>query len=167
MTDLDAEFVELINTVGPSRARILAATALQIAAEIRAAADALDTAAVGPGQRHILAALPVCTYAQSRFWRYQFADCASRLAGDTTRWGAPVPRCTGEEMALHLILHRATTDTGQTWPDLAEDLFQDNDVLTLYDLPVDQVTGLIGAVQLTPSQWFTEFTTPFPLPPRP
>ncbi|MGN7158223.1 hypothetical protein ACTHRK_19305, partial [Dietzia cercidiphylli] len=83
------------------------------------------------------------------------------------RWGAPVPRCTGEEMALHLILHRTTTATGQSWSDLAEDLFQDNDVLTLYDLPVDAVTGLIGGVQLTPSQWFTEFTTPFPLPPRP
>lgn len=167
MTNLDAEFVELIDTVGPKRARILATTAHQIAVEIRTAADALGTAAASRGQRHILAALPASTYDQSRFWRYQFADCALRLAEDTERWGAPVPRCTGEEMALHLILHRATTDTGQSWPDLAEDLFQDNDVLTLYDLPVDAVTGLIGAVQLAPAQWFTEFTTPFPLPPRP
>jgi hypothetical protein len=70
-------------------------------------------------------------------------------------------------MALRLVLHRTTIDTGQLWSDLAEDLFQDNDVLTLYDLPVDAVTGLIGAVQLPPTQWFTEFTTPFPLPPRP
>lgn len=128
MSNLDAEFAELIDTVGHRRAGILATTAHQIAAEIRAAADALGTAAVGPSQRHILAALPACTYAHSRFWRYQFADCASRLA---------------------------------------EDLFQDNDVLTLYDIPVDAVTGPIGGVQLTPSQWFTEFTTPFPLPPRP
>ena len=167
MSNLDAEFAELIDTVGHRRAGILATTAHQIAAEIRTAADALGTAGVGPGQRHILAALPACTYAQSRFWRYQFADCASRLAEDTERWGAPVPRCTGEEMALHLILHRTTTDTGHSWSDLAEDLFQDNDVLTLYDIPVDAVTGPIGAVQLTPAQWFTEFTTPFPLPPRP
>lgn len=167
MTDLDAEFVDLIDTVGPRRARILATTAHQIATEIRTAADALDTAAVGRGQRHILAALPACTYTQSRFWRYQFADCACRLAEDAERWGAPVPRCTGEEMALHLILHRATDDTGQSWSDLAQELFQDNDVLTLYDLPVDAVTGPIGAVQLTPTQWFTEFTTPFSLPARP
>lgn len=167
MTNLDAEFAELIDTVGHRRAGILATTARKIATEIRTAADALGTAAVGPSQRHILAALPACTYAQSRFWRYQFADCASRLADDSKRWGAPVPRCTGEEMALHLILHRTTTDTGQSWSNLAEDLFQDNDVLTLYDIPVDAVTGPIGAVQLTPAQWFTEFTTPFPLPPRP
>ncbi|MDN5744201.1 MAG: hypothetical protein L0H31_03655 [Nocardioidaceae bacterium] len=66
MTNLDAEFVELIDTVGPRRARILATTAHQIAAEIRTAADALGTAAVGRDQRHILAALPACTYTQSR-----------------------------------------------------------------------------------------------------
>ena len=86
-------------------------------------------------------------------------------------------------MVLHLILRRAAvTDTGlsadqamawpaetdnpDTWVDLASDLFQDDDVLALYDLPAETITRWVGGVNLEPAQWFTEFTTPYPLPER-
>lgn len=183
MTDLDPEFVELIDTVGPRRAGMIDTAAREVATAIRSDADTLGTAAVAGDQLHILNTLPDCTFTQSRFWRYQLAECATRLADDTARWGAPVPRCTGEEMVLHLILTRAAVaDTGlpaaqalawpdypddpATWGDLATDLFQDNDVLALYDLPAHAVTDFAGGIHLAPAQWFTEFTTDFPVPDR-
>lgn len=183
MTELDPEFVDLINTIGPRRAQALAVAAYEIAEQIRTDADLLDTEAVSGQQLQVLAALPPCTFTQSRFWRYQLAECATRLANDTRQWGAPVPRCTGEEMVLHLILTRAAlTDTGlpaakamawpentdnpDTWGDLATDLFQDDDVLALYDLPAEAITKWVGGVNLEPAEWFTEFTTPYPLPER-
>lgn len=183
VTELDPEFVDLINTIGPRRAQALAVAAFEVAEQIRADADLLGTAAVTGDQLQILDALPPCTFTQSHLWRYQLAECATRLANDARQWGAPVPRCTGEEMVLHLILRRAAvTDTGlsadqamawpaetdnpDTWVDLASDLCQDDDVLALYDLPAETITRWVGGVNLEPAQWFTEFTTPYPLPER-
>ncbi|MEW1939409.1 hypothetical protein AB0331_18980, partial [Dietzia maris] len=83
MTNLDAEFAELIDTVGHRRAGILATTARKIATEIRTAADALGTAAVGPSQRHILAALPACTYRSvSNQMRREVLGWAWLVSGD-------------------------------------------------------------------------------------
>ncbi|HEY9313784.1 hypothetical protein [Williamsia sp.] len=182
--DFDPEFAELIDTIGPRRAQALADAGDAVAADIRADADMLDTAPVDGQQLRVLHTLPPTTFGQSRFWRYQLAECATRLAEDARRWGAPVPRCTGEEMVLHLILHRAAAaDTGlplpdalewpddpddpDTWGDLTEYLFQDEDVLTLYDMPAEAIADIVGGVNLTPTEWFTEFTTPFPVPGRP
>lgn len=181
--DLDPKFAELIDTIGHRRAQALADAADAVATDIRVDADLLDTAPVTDQHLVVLHRLPPATFSQSRFWRYQLAECATRLAQDINRWGAPVPRCTGEEMVLHLILRRAAAaDTGlslgqavqwpedpdnpDTWGDLAEYLFQDDDVLTLYDLPTDAITDIVDGVHLTPTEWFTEFTTPFPMPDR-
>jgi hypothetical protein len=187
MTDpaeFDPEFAELIDTIGERRAQVLAAAAHAVATDIRADADLLETAPVAGQQLAVLHTLPPTTFSQSRFWRYQLAECATRLAEDADRWGAPIPRCTGEEMVLHLILHRAAAaDTGlpvpealewpedpddpDTWGDLTEYLFQDEDVLTLYELPAEAIADIVGGVNLMPVEWFTEFTTPFPTPDRP
>ncbi|ORM37534.1 hypothetical protein [Williamsia sp. 1135] len=183
-SDFDPEFVELIDAVGERRAQALIAAAVAVAADIRADADELGTDPVDRQRLRVLSLLPSITFEQSRFWRYQLAECADRLAQDTLRWGAPVPRCTGEEMVLHLIVGRAAAaDTGlpatqamvwsgnpddpDTWGDLSVDLFQDHDVLTLYDVPAEAVTELVGGVNLAPAEWFTEFSTPYPLPDRP
>lgn len=183
-SDLDPEFVELIDAVGERRAQALIAAAVAVAADIRADADELRTDPVDRQRLRVLSLLPSITFGQSRFWRYQLAECADRLAQDTLRWGAPVPRCTGEEMVLHLIVDRAAAaDTGlpatqamawsgnpddpDTWGDLSVDLFQDHDVLTLYDVPAEAVTKLVGGVNLEPVEWFTAFDTAFPVPDRP
>jgi hypothetical protein len=140
------------------------------AADIRADADFLCTAAVNdsnPDDLRVLGALPSQTFDQSQFWRHQLADAATRLGEeDTSRWGTPVPRCTGEEMVLHLILRRAAVaDTGSPpneacgwpdsanprgWGDLFEFLFQDHDVLMLYDMPAEGAESAAGAVNLLP-----------------
>jgi hypothetical protein len=162
----------------------IVAAARALAGEIRADADHLGTAAIHPSNRArltILGSLPPQTFGQSRFWRYQLAAAAEALAGDTDRWGAPVPRCTGEEVVLHLILHRAAADAGssseqvfawpkdpsrdQGWGDFLEYLFQDHDVLMLYDVPEYGMSDL-GTVNIEPRQWFTKFSLPYPVPER-
>ncbi|WP_293003105.1 hypothetical protein [Mycobacterium sp.] len=183
MDDLDAEFLEIIATVGPRRCHIVAA-AEQLAIAIRAEADQLDTAPIDAANQRefaVLGSLPPQTFTQSRLWRYQLANAAEVLAGDTRRWGAPVPRCTGEEMMLHLILRRAAADAGcppqqlfawpddparqHGWGDLFENLFQDNDVLMLYDAAKHGRSDL-GGVNMNPPQWFSEFSLPYPVPSR-
>lgn len=54
-----------------------------------------------------------------------------------------------------------------SWDQLSELLFQDHDVLTLYDLPPEATESLAGGVNLHPVRWFSEFTLPFPMPDRP
>jgi hypothetical protein len=184
MADLDEEFVEIIETVGPRRRAQIAAAARALADDIRADADRLGTAAIHTSNRtqlHVLGWLPQQTFAQSRFWRYQLAAAAEALADETERWGAPVPRCTGEEMVLHLTLHRAAAAAGcpreqvfawptdptrdNGWGDLFEYLFQDHDVLMLYDVPEYGMSDM-GTVNIEPLQWFTEFSLPYPVPDR-
>ena len=186
MDGVDAEFAEIIAEVGSVRAGHIAATADSLAAQIRSEADALGTSSITRANRShvpVLGSLPSQTFSQSRFWRHQFAEAAVALAGDTRRWGAPIPRCTGEEMALHLILHRAAADAGcprgrvldwpdggsattQGWGDLFEYLFEDHDVLMLHHILVEVLEAQRG-VNLAPQQWFTEFATAIELPPRP
>lgn len=184
MDDLDEEFVEIIDAVGPRRRAYIAIAGRALADAIRADADQLGTAAIHPSngtELQVLSWLPPQTFGQSRFWRYQLAAAAEALADDADRWGAPVPRCTGEEMALHLILHRAAAAAGcpreqvfawpadptrdHGWGDLFEFLFQDHDVLMLYDVPEYGMSDM-GTVNIEPLQWFTEFSLPYPIPGR-
>lgn len=185
MDDLDAEYAEIIADVGPIRAGLIAAAGESLAAQIRVEADGLGSAPLSEANRDrapILGSLPPQTFSQSLLWRYQLAEAAARLAADTRRWGAPIPRCTGEEMALHLILHRAAGAGGcprdrlfdwpdgdsspeAGWGDLFEYLFEDHDVLMLHELPVEELEEQRG-LNLAPRQWFTEFSTAVTLPPR-
>jgi hypothetical protein len=86
-------------------------------------------------------------------------------------------------MVLHLILRRAAVaDTGSPanracawpdsinprgWGDVFEFLFQDHDVLMLYDMPAQVAESAAGAVNLDPARWFTEFGLPYSVPDRP
>jgi hypothetical protein len=172
----DEEFSEIVAMISSRQATLIADAAAAIAAAIRSDADTLGSAPVTEhmrGQLQVLSKLPAITFGQSRLWRYQLADAADRLAGDTRRWGAPIPRCTGEEMVLHLILHQAQAMVrprqvrSGSWDQLSELLFQDADVLTLYDLPPEATESLAGGINLHPLRWFSEFTLPFPMPDRP
>ncbi|NED65883.1 hypothetical protein G3I15_33655 [Streptomyces sp. SID10244] len=70
---------------------------------------------------------------------------------------------------MHLILGRASTgDSDRSgWDELGEVLFQDHDVLMLYDVPADIIDNQFRGVNLEPEKWFTEFTLPHPAPERP
>jgi hypothetical protein len=184
MSRLDPELIAVIDTVGARRRKRIIAAGVELAGDIRADADALATAPVGGGEGvlRVLDLLPAQTFTQSKLWRYQLAAAAEVLAEDTRRWGAPLPRSTGEEMALHLILRRAAAADGcppnrvEDWPgephrpgdgwgDLFECLFQDHDVLMLYDLPKADMDDL-RCVNIDPQRWFSPFELPFPTPPR-
>jgi hypothetical protein len=83
-------------------------------------------------------------------------------------------------MTLHLILRRAAAAGGcptnqiETWPAESDDpgwgdlfacLFQDQDVLMLYDAPKYGMKDM-GGVNMEPSRWFSEFGLPYPVPER-
>lgn len=184
MALLDPELIAVIDTVGARRRNLITAAGVELAADIRADADDLDTSQVVVGGRflRVLDLLPPQTFTHSKLWRHQLAAAAEALAQDTRRWGAPLPRSTGEEMALHLILRRAATADGcppnrvEDWPDephrpgdgwgdLFDCLFQDHDVLMLYDLPEADMDDL-RCVNIDPQHWFSPFELPFPTPPR-
>lgn len=172
----DDEFADIADMITPQQANLIAQAADDLAADIRRDADALGSDPLTDANRdqaRVLSSLPPVTFDQSLLWRYQLAEAAERLGADTRRWGAPIPRCTGEEMVLHLILGRAKALARPrqvrrgSWDLLSEVLFQDHDVLTLFDVPPDAVESLAGGVHLHPRRWFSEFALPFPMPDRP
>lgn len=68
MRELDAEFVEIIEAVGPRRATALATAAAEVAADIRSDADTLGTnevTAAGARLLRVLGDLPQITFGQS------------------------------------------------------------------------------------------------------
>lgn len=172
----DDEFGDIADMITPQQATLIVQAANDLAADIRREADDLGSDPLTDttrDQARVLSSLPPVTFDQSLLWRYQLAEAADRLGADTRRWGAPIPRCTGEEMALHLILRRAKDMARPrqvrlgSWDLLSEVLFQDHDVLTLFDVPPDAVESLAGGVHLHPRRWFSEFALPFPMPDRP
>ncbi|MEV8238354.1 hypothetical protein AB0P23_24170 [Rhodococcus sp. NPDC077669] len=121
----------------------------------------------------ILSEFPPLTWKQSASWWRQQARCFDDLALEAQAGIDPDPVCTGEEMALHLVLGRAramATDESDRRMDLVGDiaahdndndwegpldfLFQDHDVLTLFD---NDTKPHPGAVNLVPAEWFTPF----------
>jgi TPR repeat protein len=127
--------------------------------------------------------LPSQTWEQGLEWRREMIRAFDDLADDIKRGRLPRPRCTGEEMALHLALEHAAAITVDS-PDLAEDfaeglpeqpddydwfackdlLFEDHDVLMLYepwmegiDHPHNHVNQQFGMVNLRPADWFKPF----------
>ena len=168
---VDDEYAEIVAEVGARRRAQIITHADAVATDIRADTEQLGTAPVDPTNRgalRILGLLPPQTFAESAFWRHQLATAADNLRDETLRWGAPIPRCTGEEMVLYLILQRAqkASRSPNQWYNLFEILFQDEDVLMLYDMPPEAAESIADAVNLAPNRWFTEFTVPFPVPDR-
>ncbi|MFJ6353586.1 hypothetical protein ACIQKB_29610 [Streptomyces sp. NPDC092046] len=127
--------------------------------------------------------LPSQTWRQSRKWRRRFARCHDDLANDIRAGGLPRPRCTGEEMALHLALESASAMTCDEeelvtefttgvprsrndfdWDECHALLFEDHDVLWLYEPwmsgiedPDNPTNRFIGVAHLRPDDWFKPF----------
>ncbi|MFC9786957.1 hypothetical protein [Rhodococcus sp. NPDC127528] len=117
----------------------------------------------------VFAAYPPQTWNQHTGWRRQAARAFDDLADDIDAGRQPHPRCTGEEMALHLILRRARTlhrtglyvddliampehPSDSDWESPRDFLFEDLDVLTLFD-----GDGPADGLHLDPPNWFTPF----------
>lgn len=168
--------------------RTLAVLKAALEIEADAAADALEEIKDRPVTTEesfvgCFDLLPAQTWAQGAQWRREMIRCFDDLADDITNGRLPLPRCTGEEMALHLALEHASAITEDT-PDLAEEcaegapvrpgdydwwtckdaLFEDHDVLMLYEPwmegiedPDDHVNQQFGMANLTPDDWFKPF----------
>lgn len=112
---------------------------------------------------------PPVTWGEDSVWRRRAARAFDDLAADLDAGREPEPTCTGEEMALHLILRRARdmhfdgeTDhlvvgveaqlRDRDWATPMEDLFVDHDVLTLFES-----TSLAATEFLDPKNWFVPF----------
>ncbi|MFC8660741.1 hypothetical protein [Streptomyces sp. NPDC057199] len=143
----------------------------------------LGDASLPRGAGGLFGSLPPVTLRQdSRWWR-QMARAFDDLAAGLTSETDVEPRSTGEEMALRLGIARAAELTRnrprfvrEAAGDLPEDsrdfdwtacsgfLFQDHDVLMLFDDSLDgiedadsDVNQALGMVNLAPLDWFTPF----------
>ncbi|GHE40337.1 hypothetical protein GCM10017673_48400 [Streptosporangium violaceochromogenes] len=120
-------------------------------------------------------------------WRRQFARACDDLAEDLERGEWPIPRTAAEELALHLAIRDAPgqkemlqeQDEHEALPDHADDydwhmcstlLFQDHDVLMLYDDGFDGVEADGEANRhlgldhtLHPANWFKPFNSGQPI----
>jgi len=127
--------------------------------------------------------LPRITWNQDSSWRRQVARACDDLAGDIARGDWPTPRNNAEEIVLHLAIESAPDyleegeDAGDEehdalprhsddydWDMCSEVLFQDHDVLMLYDESLDGIEdpGTDANVYLRigdmrPGAWFEYF----------
>lgn len=102
--------------------------------------------------------LPLITWRQEAGWRRQAARASDDLAGDLASGKWPMPRCAGEEVALHLVLRTAKDTYDEEWAStthvikgllehkddfpwmlLSDVLFQDHDILDLFDKSLDGI----------------------------
>lgn len=133
-------------------------------------------------QRYLVAADELAR----RTWIQRYAASFLYFANALALGLAPHPRCTGEEMALHVLLdivagdisdiedlrggdldYRAIMSLDRALSDeltYAEDTwFQDDDVLSLFDPAFDAaladpaLAGQLGTVNLNPHDWFIPF----------
>ena len=126
---------------------------------------------------------PAITYRQDAIWRRQAARAYDDLTDDLEAGNWPRPRCPAEELALHQVLRHLIDweqdpDYGSIrWDELAElpaheddrdwggaSLFQDHDILNLYDLDRDGIEDpdslenrITGMGDYRPAAWFTWF----------
>jgi hypothetical protein len=131
----------------------------------------------------LFGSLPRVTWHQDGLWRRQMARAFDDLAADCSSITEVEPRSTGEEMALHLGIARAqdlthnrprlVSDTVAPLPEDRRDfdwdacsdiLFQDHDVLMLFDNTLDGIEDpdndihqSMGMVNLAPHEWFAPF----------
>ncbi|MFF4155392.1 tetratricopeptide repeat protein [Streptomyces sp. NPDC001678] len=127
--------------------------------------------------------LPAQTWGQGLSWRREMVRAFDDLADDIENSRVPRPRCTGEEMALHIALETAASlvddspDLVTTFtkgiPEQPDDydwwackdlLFEDHDVLLMYEPwmegiehPDNIVNQSMGLANLSPEDWFTPF----------
>ncbi len=126
---------------------------------------------------------PRITWNQDADWRRQVARACDDLAGDIARGKWPIPRNNAEELVLHLAIHDAPGYLEEKedledeehdalphhrddydWNACSDDLFQDHDVLMLYDESLDGVEDPGAGINqymrmgdLRPGSWFKFF----------
>jgi hypothetical protein len=156
----------------PRQRRAVATTATMLADR---AYDDIDTLGEQRIQemmaQSLLSELPPCTWDHNTRRRRQMARAFDDLAADARCGADPQPTCTGEEMALHIVL---VTAAGQhldgeldhllneipahpndnDWISPMDFLFEDYDVLTLFDAAPDHIGG---GINLEPHAWFLAF----------
>jgi hypothetical protein len=128
--------------------------------------------------------LPRITWGMDAEWRRQVGRACEDLARDLAVGDWPQPRCTAEEMAMHLAIKEAPAyleiwqearderhealpkhRDDYDWGMCSELLFEDHDVLMLYDAsldgfedPGDDLNRENGVGDLRPAAWFKFFT---------
>jgi hypothetical protein len=163
-------------------------TVLRLALEELSGQAWSEAAALGDKPLHrgaggVFGALPPVTLRQDGNWRRQMARAFDDLAADLSSGAEVRPRCTGEEMALHLGIARAEGLTRNRprlvreavadlpehrrdfdWSACSDELFEDHDVLMLFDASLDgvedsgsDVNQALGMVNLAPLDWFAPF----------
>lgn len=130
----------------------------------------------------IFGRLPRVSWGQDLQWRRQFARAFDDLASDIASGHWPTPRCTAEELALNLAITDAPAafdlpdvvdpflnglpehPDDFDWAVCGDVLFQDSDVLMLYNPandgiedPDSDINRELGAGDLRPSAWFKPF----------
>ncbi|KUL48984.1 hypothetical protein ADL30_34515 [Streptomyces sp. NRRL S-1521] len=164
-------------------AAVLRAALEELSEQIWQDVAAVGDAPLGRGQGRVLGSLPPITFGQDQKWRRQMARCFDDLAADLAEKGTVRPLCTGEEMALHLGIDRAKSLTrnrprlvAETVEGLGENrrdfdwdwcstvLFEDHDVLMLFDASVDgvedrgnEINQALGLANLAAADWFKPF----------
>ncbi|MFD7861408.1 hypothetical protein [Streptomyces sp. NPDC059783] len=167
------------------------AAVLRLAGEELSALARQEAAALGDeplprGAGGVFGRLPAITLRRDGQWRKQMARAFDDLAGDLQAAGENWmgPRCTGEEMALHLMIDQARSITANRpnavrdlvanlphssadydWRGCSEDLFEDHDVLMLFDAQLDgmeapdsDIRQAMGMVNLAADEWFEPFS---------
>ncbi len=168
--DFDETFDPDAQTLTPRQCVVVARVATELADAVFADAHLLGNRPVQPGSGcAVLADLPECTWTQDATWRRTMARSFDDLSADAAAGLDPEPRCTGEEMALRLIIGRARTamisdrfveelthlpahKNDDDWDGPLDYLFQDHDVLTLF-----WAEPISDGVNLDPEDWFTPF----------
>ena len=136
--------------------------------------------------------LPRITWQTDADWRRQFARACEDLSSDLYAGHWPTPRSNAEEMALHLAIKDApgylqmAQDSGDkrhaalpehvddySWDTCSELLFQDHDVLMLFDQSLDgfedpstDINKNSGVGDLRPQAWFEFFNNVEPRDPN-
>lgn len=141
-----------------------------------------DDAVGSDGDWMLFDQYPRVTWNSDAVWRRQAARAFDDLAEDLAQGREPFPRCPGEEMALHVALRLLPAAVDDQWwgPDLFDGLpeangdldvhallsglFQDHDILALFDAeldgiedPDDPVNADTGMGDYRPQAWFKAF----------
>lgn len=169
--DLDIELT-------PRQRRFVEVAAWTLADDVYDAIE--DLAEIPDFAAHEISVLndfPPCTWTQTATWWREQARCCDDLASEAAAGIDPEPRCTGEEMALHLILQRAQAiasdptdiradltaglpacEGDSDWDGPLDFLFQDHDVLMLFDNDADgYAEPHSSTVNLALEKWFDPF----------
>ena len=145
--------------------------------------EELGGAPVAPTEQPptVLARLPRLTWRQGVMWRRLMARSADDLWRDIESGRLPVPRNHAEEICLHLAIEDAEGDVNETqsdenhealpsraddydWSACRDYLFQDHDILQLYNPahdgvedPDDPTNSYMKFGDMRPTAWFEWF----------